>query len=245
MNTPFTSGLLAQIHAGRQQGNRPLLFGNARIITTDPLIGDIEPGDILLGGPHIVGIGPGLQTAAEDDNAIVIDCSGFVIVPGTIDTAQLAGLRPAAFRATGAIAPGNAASFAVLPAVAGEASAATVARFLHEPDTAAVVVGDGTVLCWNGTPAGSDPAPADTPAAPAALPAQRLGMWIDENGFVHQHLTADGRYDETRGGREHAYQGSFWINGDRIDYRDDLGFWAFGEFTGDTLRHAGYTFHRA
>jgi hypothetical protein len=69
-------------------------------------------------------------------------------------------------------------------------------------------------------------------------------MWTDVNGVVHQELTADGRYDETRGGQPHAYQGSFWINGDRIVYRDDLGFWAYGLFTDGVLHHAGYTFHR-
>jgi hypothetical protein len=53
-------------------------------------------------------------------------------------------------------------------------------------------------------------------------------------------LTADGRYDETRGGRPHAYEGRYWIDGDRIDYLDDLGFWAFGEFRGEELHHAGY-----
>lgn len=42
-------------------------------------------------------------------------------------------------------------------------------------------------------------------------------MYVDETGFLHQELTADGRYDETRGGRPHAYQGRFWINGDRIE----------------------------
>lgn len=30
-----------------------------------------------------------------------------------------------------------------------------------------------------------------------------------------------------------------------IDYRDDPGFWAFGKFTGGTLQHGGFTFHRA
>ncbi|WP_245900986.1 Atu4866 domain-containing protein [Prauserella shujinwangii] len=32
------------------------------------------------------------------------------------------------------------------------------------------------------------------------------------------------RYDGTPGGRPHACQGRFWIDGDRIDYLDDLGF---------------------
>ncbi|MGA5444736.1 Atu4866 domain-containing protein [Streptomyces griseoincarnatus] len=47
---------------------------------------------------------------------------------------------------------------------------------------------------------------------------------MTRTGFLHQELTADGRYDETRGGRTHAHQGRFWIDGDRVDYLDDLGF---------------------
>jgi hypothetical protein len=67
-----------------------------------------------------------------------------------------------------------------------------------------------------------------------------MGVWIGEHDFLHQELTPDGRYDETRGGRPHAYEGRYWIDGDRIDYLDDLGFWAFGEFRGEELHHAGY-----
>lgn len=33
---------------------RTVLFGNARVITADPLIGDFESGDVLLGGSRIV-----------------------------------------------------------------------------------------------------------------------------------------------------------------------------------------------
>ncbi|XMA39898.1 Atu4866 domain-containing protein [Streptomyces albogriseolus] len=78
------------------------------------------------------------------------------------------------------------------------------------------------------------------PAAPDLTGSPRVGVWIDVKDFLHQELGADGRYDETRGGRPHAYQGRFWIDGDRIDYLDDLGFWAYGEFKGDELHHAGY-----
>ncbi|CEA09424.1 hypothetical protein BN1051_02794 [Arthrobacter saudimassiliensis] len=245
MSTPFTPELLHAIHAASDR--QPLLFGNARIITADPLIGDFAPGDLLLGGDRIVGIGPGLLTAADDDGALVIDCSGFTIVPLVLDLAQP--LRPAGYRPPTAIAPGNPASFAILPTVAEE----VVQTFRADPAAAVAVVIDGEARSWGGRPVEAT-APADGegagPATPAAgsaaeIPESRLGTWIDENGFVHQHLTADGRYDETRGGREHAYQGTYWINGNRIDYRDDLGFWAFGEFSGDTLLHAGYTFHRA
>ncbi|WP_241563216.1 Atu4866 domain-containing protein [Streptomyces sp. E1N211] len=67
---------------------------------------------------------------------------------------------------------------------------------------------------------------------------------MTRTSFLHQELTADGRYDETRGGRTHAYQGRFWIDGDRVDYLDDLGFRAYGGFTGDELQHAGHVMKR-
>lgn len=244
MTTVFTPERLDLISADMAGGHRPLLFGNARIITGDSLIGDVERGDVLLGGSRVVGIGPGLLTAADDDGAIVIDCEGHVIVPVAIDTARLRGLRPDSYRSPAAIAPGNAADFAVLPSVAGETGTDALRRYLGSPDAAHLVVADGRIALWGGRAVGTDDT-VDVPAA-AGEPSDRyLGTWIDQNDFVHQHLTADGRYDETRGGRPHAFQGDFWITGDRIDYRDDLGFWAFGEFVDGTLHHAGYTFHRA
>lgn len=244
MNTPFTPELLALITANRATGHRPLLFGNARIVTGDSLIGDFDRGDVLLGGSRVVGIGPGLLTAADDDGAIVIDCDGYVIVPMDIDIAQLRGLRPAAFRSPTALAPGNPASFAILPAAHGESASAALHRFLGVPDSAPTVIINGDVALWGGQSVPTGDA-AEAPAGANASSDQYLGTWIDDNDFVHQHLTADGRYDETRGGRPHAFQGSFWITGDRIDYRDDLGFWAFGEFVDGVLQHAGYTFHRS
>ncbi|WP_413768213.1 Atu4866 domain-containing protein [Rhodococcus pyridinivorans] len=245
MNTPFTPELLELITTDRAAGHRPLLFGNARIITGDSLIGDFDRGDVLLGGSRVVGVGPGLLTAADDDGALVIDCDGYVIVPVSIDLAQLSGLRPSSFRSPTALVPGNPADFAILPAAAGESQSAAVRRFLAAPDLALTVVVDGDIRLWDGHPVEIAEHAAQTADASAAPADRYLGTWIDENDFVHQHLTADGRYDETRGGRPHAYQGSYWITGDRIDYRDDLGFWAFGEFVDGTLQHAGYTFHRS
>jgi imidazolonepropionase-like amidohydrolase len=37
--------------------------------------------DVLIGGSVIVGIGPGLLTAAGDDEMIVVQCGGCVIMP--------------------------------------------------------------------------------------------------------------------------------------------------------------------
>ncbi|MFI5936317.1 Atu4866 domain-containing protein [Actinoplanes sp. NPDC051494] len=80
------------------------------------------------------------------------------------------------------------------------------------------------------------PGPSDSP---------HLGVWTDERTGVIQELTPDGRYDETRNGRRHAYQGNFWIAGDHIVYHDDLDFWAYGTFVAGTLEHADFRFRRA
>ncbi|WP_424565511.1 Atu4866 domain-containing protein [Tamaricihabitans halophyticus] len=71
-----------------------------------------------------------------------------------------------------------------------------------------------------------------------------VGMWVTADGHIRQELLPDGRYDEARGNRQSAYTGRYWITGDRIEYRDDTGFSADGEFDGDVLHHAGYVFYR-
>lgn len=245
MPVPLTPELPELLDGDHASGHGPLLFANARILTGDSLIGDVDRGDVLLGGDRVVGIGPGLLSAADDDGAVVIDCDGYAVVPAVIDTASTTGLRAPDHRAATAIAPGNPATFALLRADAAEPGDAVVRRFLGSPESAHGVVLDGRIALWAGR--ARDAAPTGTgEGTDAAPPAdERLGTWVDESGFIRQSLTSDGRYDETRGGREHAFQGDFWITGDRIDYRDDLGFWAFGEFLGDRLQHAGYTFHRS
>lgn len=245
MINSFTPELLDLIRANYSGGHRPLLFANARIVTDDPLIGGFNRADVLLGGARIVGIGPGLLTAADDDGAIVIDCDGCVLVPAVVDIARLEGLRAPSHRSTAALAPGNAATFAILSAVPEETSTGALRRFLSDPGAVIALVVDGQVAIWDGSPTGSEEVSAQAESGSAEIPASILGTWIDENDFVHQHLTADGRYDETRGGRPHAFQGSYWVSGSRIDYLDDLGFWAFGEFVDGVLHHAGYAFHRS
>lgn len=244
MDNSFTPELLDLIRANSTGAHRPLLFANARIITGDPLIGDFSRADVLLGGARIVGIGPGLLTAADDDGAIVIDCEGHVLVPAVVDIARLTGLRAAAYRSAVALSPGNAATFAVLTATPEETEDDVLRRFLQNPPAATALITDGDVTIWRGSTIRPEDMPTAT-AEPMPIPADVLGTWIDEKDFVHQHLTADGRYDETRGGRPHAFQGSYWVSGSRIDYLDDLGFWAFGEFADGVLHHAGYTFHRS
>ncbi|MDG9695380.1 MULTISPECIES: Atu4866 domain-containing protein [unclassified Streptomyces] len=223
-------------------GGRPVLFTNARIVTMDPLIGTMTGADILFVGDLIVGVGPGIITAAQDDNAIVVDCTGTTIVPGVVDTVALAGGRGRRPEYVATLTPGNSTDFLVVPDELAADVPSAVATLMSRPEQVRALVAAGRPVRWSGVEVPGGPTPPQTgiPAAPDLTGSPRLGVWIDRHDFLHQELTADGRYDETRGGRPHAYQGRFWIDGDRIDYLDDLGFWAYGEFRDDELHHAGY-----
>ena len=81
----------------------------------------------------------------------------------------------------------------------------------------------------------------------AAQPAQNhpyAGMWITADGNIRHNLLPNGRYDEARGNRESAYQGRYEIRGNHIDYWDDTGFTADGEFIDGVLHHGGMILRR-
>jgi hypothetical protein len=71
-----------------------------------------------------------------------------------------------------------------------------------------------------------------------------LGMWVTKDGHIRQELLPNGRYDEARGSRKSAYQGRYEVRGTKIDYWDDTGFTADGEFIDDVLHHGGMLFYR-
>ena len=71
-----------------------------------------------------------------------------------------------------------------------------------------------------------------------------VGMWVTADGRIRHELLPDGRYDEARGHKQSAYQGSYTITGNHIDYVDDTGFTADGEFVEGVLYHAGMVLYR-
>ncbi|MDO3410321.1 Atu4866 domain-containing protein [Saccharibacillus sp. CPCC 101409] len=71
-----------------------------------------------------------------------------------------------------------------------------------------------------------------------------IGMWVTADGRIRQELLPGGRYDEARDGRPSVYTGSYKIRGNTIDYVDDTGFTADGEFREDVLYHGGMVFYR-
>lgn len=237
MDEPSLAGLQAQESAGK-----PVLYAGARVLTLDPVVGDMPDADVLLGGAMVVGVGPGLRTAAEDDGMYIVECGGATIVPAVVDHLAVQGLRATRGQRAGTLAPGMPGSFAVLPTRLAHDLSAAVGTMASQPEQVLAYVANGVAQTWNGRALHEQEAAGDALRDPNDSPY--LGMWIDETGFLHQELTADGRYDETRGGRPNAFQGRFWIEGDRIDYLDDLGFWAFGDFREGVLYHAGYVLRR-
>jgi hypothetical protein len=115
----------------------------------------------------------------------------------------------------------------------------TPMRF-HHPALVAVLLfsgGDFTMAQQTSSPARSTPSQATPQHHPY------LGMWITKDGYIRHELLPNGRYIEERGGRKNAYQGRYWVKGNRIDYIDDTGFSADGEFRDGVFHHAGYVLH--
>ncbi len=71
-----------------------------------------------------------------------------------------------------------------------------------------------------------------------------VGLWVTKDGHIRHELLENGRYIEARGTRERAYQGRYEVTGTHIEYWDDTGFTADGDFVNDVLHHAGMILYR-
>ena len=71
------------------------------------------------------------------------------------------------------------------------------------------------------------------------------GLWVTDDGRVRHELLPNGRYVEARGTRERAYEGRYEVTGTHVEYWDDTGFTADGDFVdANTLHHGGMILHR-
>ena len=70
------------------------------------------------------------------------------------------------------------------------------------------------------------------------------GLWVTADGVIRHELLPNGRYVEARGDKEGAYEGRYMVLGDHIEYRDDTGFTADGDFRDGILYHAGMVLYR-
>lgn len=72
-----------------------------------------------------------------------------------------------------------------------------------------------------------------------------LGTWVTDDSHVRHELLPNGRYEEARGNRQSAYQGRYEVTGKHIEYWDDTGFTADGDFVDEnTLHHGGMILRR-
>ncbi|MEI5673961.1 MULTISPECIES: Atu4866 domain-containing protein [unclassified Nocardioides] len=190
--------------------------------------GEEERGDL--------GVSEGLVVAGSGAPGPSIDATGASVVPLLVESA-VAELPPDRTDAWHLV-PGRPATFAV---VRGRVSADQVRRMLVvQPRDLIAAVVDGRVVARDGRPV----RPADPGTEDAPEHAARRVDWVDHRRDMVQHLRADGHYSETRQGRRDAWTGSYWLDGDRITYLDDSGFWAFGQWLGERLHHAGFVLER-
>jgi 5-methylthioadenosine/S-adenosylhomocysteine deaminase len=71
----------SEVDFGAPQPGRRLIKGGT-VISLDPAIGDLSPGDVLVEGDHIVSVGRNIEAG----DAEVIDATGMVVLPGFVDT---------------------------------------------------------------------------------------------------------------------------------------------------------------
>lgn len=71
-----------------------------------------------------------------------------------------------------------------------------------------------------------------------------VGMWVTADCRVRHELLPNGRYVEARGTKENAYLGRYEVMGSHIEYWDDTGFTADGDFKDGVLYHGGMVLRR-
>jgi len=82
------------------------------------------------------------------------------------------------------------------------------------------------------------PAHSETGATPMTT-HDYTGLWVTADSEIRQVLLPNGRYVEARGHLDVAYQGTYWIEGNHIEYRDDTGYVDSGDFVDGVLHNSG------
>ncbi|WP_294568916.1 hypothetical protein, partial [uncultured Arthrobacter sp.] len=172
LDASVLEGLQAQ-----ESAMQPILYAGAKVLTLDSVVGDMSSADVLVGGTTVVGVGPGLLTAAEDDGMYVVHCVGMTIVPAVVDHLAVLGLRAARSQRAGTLAPGMPATFAVIPTELASDLATAVTTMVEHPERVLAFVADGVAQTWNGRPLRESEGDRDGLQDPADSPY--LGMWID------------------------------------------------------------------
>jgi cytosine/adenosine deaminase-related metal-dependent hydrolase len=64
-------------------GGRRLLVRGGRVLTLDPALGDLDPGDVLVEGERIAAVGPRVEVGSGPCE--VLDARGAIVLPGFVD----------------------------------------------------------------------------------------------------------------------------------------------------------------
>lgn len=75
---------LERVTAAHATGGR-ILFRGATIVSMDREVGDFDRGDLLVENGAIAAVGADLSDAAADGQAVVVDATGTVMIPGLVD----------------------------------------------------------------------------------------------------------------------------------------------------------------
>jgi cytosine/adenosine deaminase-related metal-dependent hydrolase len=70
---------------GANPATRRVLLKGGTILSVDSAVGDFATGDILITAKTISAVGRDLGAAAQDGNAIVVDVTGSILIPGMVD----------------------------------------------------------------------------------------------------------------------------------------------------------------
>jgi hypothetical protein len=73
---------------------------------------------------------------------------------------------------------------------------------------------------------------------------QHIGVWVTKDGYIRHEFLPNGRYDEARGNKKSAYTGFYTIRDKHVEYLDDTGFTADGDFSGGVFYHAGMVLYK-
>lgn len=73
---------------------------------------------------------------------------------------------------------------------------------------------------------------------------QHIGVWVTKDGYIRHEFLPNGRYDEARGNKKSAYTGFYTIHGKHVEYLDDTGFIADGDFEDGVFYHAGMVLYK-
>ena len=84
-DAPAREELLDALLSAHAAGAARFLIRGATIVSMDRSIGDLARGDILVVDDVIEAIGPDLSEAASDGQAIVVDASDQIAIPGMVD----------------------------------------------------------------------------------------------------------------------------------------------------------------